>query len=279
MTANEKRLESMRANLSALERQADTILQKGDAITHDDRMRLLWLLNIAYHTTGKIEGIFSIDGCACCEFCEKMRAAAAGNPLLICGCCYAAADFWKEAAYRRHKLNMRILSAVLFERSELAAVAVPGMLCRVNEDGDITNTTHARNIIRIIQTHAATRFSLFFKNAPAVDAGLRMEGITTRAELPENARFIQSSPLIGFPARPVWFADAVFTVFPDEETTIAAVKNGAHECNGRKCRACGFFCYTMTRPETPVQIAEYLRTNKARRAEILAAYNAKKAGE
>lgn len=269
--ATEKRLATMRANLDKLESEADAILKEGDAMTSADRMRLLSLVNVAYHSSGKIEGVYSVDSCAACDFCQKMIRAAESNSLIICGSCYAAADAWKEAAWRRHKLNARILSTVLFNSEELATLAI-GALCRFNEDGDTVNATMGRNYLRIAFSHPATRFGYWFKNAPAVEGALRAEGITTREELPANVRFIHSSIMIGIEARPLWFDDAIFTAYPDAATTAAAIAAGAHECNGKRCRACCFNCYMMVRRHAePLRIAELLRCSKARRADIMAA--------
>lgn len=278
--ATEKRLATMRANLKAMEDRAETILAKGDAMTAADRRELLGLVNVAYHKDkSKIEGLFSIDGSAACGFCQRMRKAAEDNILLICGGCYAAADVWKEAAWRRHKLNARILSSVLFTVDELNWLALPQRAqVRINEDGDTVNETHGRNIIRIFRAFPACAFGYWYKNVPAVDAALKAEGITKREDRPQNVRFVQSSLFIGFAARPVWFTDCVFTVYPDAETTAEAVAAGAWECNGRRCRACGFHCY---RPElnggNVVFIAEVLRANKATVAAIRAAYEARRA--
>ena len=275
--ATEKRLASMRANLEKLEKTAADILAKGDSMTAADRLALLALVNVAYHDSGKIEGVFSIDSCAACDFCQRMRAAAVDNVLMICGACYAAADSWKEAAWRRHKLNALIFSSVLFTVDELKTLLIPGLLCRFNEDGDTVNETMARNYLRIAAAHPAVNFGYWYKNAPAVAAGLQAEGITTREQRPANVHFIHSSALIGFPAAALWFDDAIFTVYPDAETTAAAIAAGAHECNGRRCRACGFTCYMLQRRENVLYIAEVLRTNSKQRAIIRAAYDARKA--
>ena len=276
--ANQKRLETMRANLADLEKRAADLLQKGDSMTAADRRALLALVNVAYHDSGKIEGCYSVDGSASCDFCQKMISAAADNVLIICGACYAAADAWKEAAWRRHCLNARILSTMLFTAEELTLLDVPNIpwtRVRFNEDGDTVNETHARNLLRIAATRPAANFGYWYKNAPAVEAGLHAEGIHCRADLPKNVRFIHSSLLIGFQARACWFDDATFTVYPDAETTAEAIAAGAHECNGKRCRACGYFCYLQRRQETAVNIAEVLRCNAARRAVILAAYREK----
>lgn len=275
--ATARRLEKMRAGLTALETEAAAIIAKGDDRTPADRMRLLSLLNIKLHEEGsKIADIFSLDSTAACDFCSAMRKAAEDNVLMICRCCYAAADAWKEAAWRRHKLNALILSTVLFTVEELATLPV-GALCRYNEDGDTVNEIMARNYIRNGLAHPFTHFGYWYKNAPAVEAGLHAEGIHTREALPENIHFIHSSSLIGFEARELWFDDAIFTVYPDEETTLEAIAAGAHACNGRKCRDCGFTCYLMKRRPHALRIAEVLRTNKTERSIIRAAYDARKA--
>jgi hypothetical protein len=279
---NAKRMASARETVRAKENSAADLLQALQAGPITDtfragiRARLLALVNVAYHDSGKIEGCSSVDGCASCEFCQRMIAAAADNDLMICGCCYAAADAWKEIAWRTHSLNARILSSVLFTLEELATLRLTER-CRFNEDGDTVNETHARNLLRIVVTHPGTFCGYWFKNGPAVAAGLAAEGYKTREDLPANVRFIHSSALIGFPARPLWFDDGIFTVFPDQETTDAAIAAGAWECNGRRCRACGYFCYMHDRRPEPVHIAELLRTNKQNRARIRAAYDARKA--
>lgn len=283
-TAPEKKLsgiEKMRANLYALESEAESIISKGNTMTTGDRSRLLRIINVSYHDSGKIEGVYSIDGSVTCEFCTRMRAAAADNELMICGGCYAAKDAWKEAAWRRHKLNLSILSNVLFTVDELQTLPA-GALIRINEDGDIANETHARNILRFSFAHSFADVGFWYKNVTAVEAGLKAEGchnVEEKRIMFPNVTFVQSSVLIGFPARPAWFTDAVFTVYPDAATTAEAIANGAWACNGRKCIDCGYFCYKAARKAGKVvYIAEILRCSKAAREKILKAYNARKAG-
>lgn len=253
------------------EERAEVLLARGDSKTPAERLELLALVNIAYHDGGKIEGCSSIDGCASCDFCRRMMAAAEGNILMICRYCYAARDAWKAIAWRTHSLNARILSSELFTREELAGLALTER-CRFNEDGDTVNEIHARNLLRIVATHDTTDFGYWYKNAPAVEKGLHAEGIHDRASLPRNCRFIHSSALIGFQVRATWFDDFTFTVYPDQETTDAAIAAGAWPCNGRRCRACGFHCYTAERADRAVDIAELLRCKPAERAATLEAY-------
>ena len=269
---NAHRVAAMRDTLRTKEEAADDLLQAGDAMTAAERAALLKLVNVAFHTSGKIEGVNSIDSTAACEFCAMMRAAAVDNILMICGACYAAADAYKEASWRTHKLNARILSSVLFSADELKALNISAAECRFNEDGDTVNVIMARNYLRIAATRPGAFFGYWYKNVPAVEAGLHAEGYHTRADLPANVRFIHSSPVIGFEAAATWFDDAIFTVYPDAATTAAAIAAGAWACNGRKCMACGYNCYRMPRTDKPLHIAEYLRTGAATRAAILQAY-------
>jgi len=266
-----------RDTIRAKEEKAQAILAEGGKITIAQRYELLALVNVAYHEGGKIDGCFSIDSCAACEFCQKMIASAADNILVICGSCYAAADAWKENAWRQHKLNALILSSVLFTVKELKTLAIPGQRCRFNEDGDTVNETMARNYLRIAAGHYLVRFGYWYKNAVAVAAGLAAEGITNRSQLPQNVRFIHSSLLIGFPAAALWFDDAIFTVYPDAETTAAAIAAGAFACNGKRCKACDYNCYLMQRQESPLYIAEVLRASKENIKAKRAAFDARKA--
>lgn len=277
-TTNAHRIASGRAGVREAEEAAENILAAGvDNLTKEQRLDLLALVNVAYHDSGKIEGCFSVDSCASCAFCQKMIAAAMDNVLIICGACYAAADAYKEFSWRRHSLNARILSSVLFTAEELKVLHIDGGRCRFNEDGDTVNETHARNLLRIAETRQETMFGYWFKNAVAVEAGLHAEGYHTRESLPQNIRFIHSALLIGFPPAALWFDDAIFVVYPDAATTAAAIAAGAHACNGKRCRACKYWCYTHKRQEKPVIIAELLRCGKETRARILAAYEARKA--
>ena len=260
-----------RYTIRTKEDRAAVLLADVDSLDAAGRLELLGLVKIAYHDSGKIEGCNSIDGCASCDFCQRMMQAAVKNLLMICRYCYAARDAWKAIAWRTHTLNARILSSVLFTLDELKTITL-GERCRFNEDGDTVNQIHAQNLLRIAITHPQTWCGYWYKNAPAVEAGLHAEGIHTREALPANVRFIHSSALIGFPVRATWFDDYTFTVYPDAATTAEAIARGAWECNGRRCRACGYHCYTGPRQAEAIDIAELLRAKDAERALVLEAY-------
>jgi len=275
--ANAHRIAAGRETIRRRENIGHGILRNGpDGLTDKERAVLLSIVRVAYHDSGKIEGCYSIDSCASCEFCCRMIKAAEKDPLIICGACYADRDKYKEISWRTHTLNAFIMSSVLFSTEELARFNI-GDLCRYNEDGDTVNETMARNYLRNAFVHPATSFGYWYKNSGAVEKGLHAEGIFTRDALPLNVRFIHSSILIGIPAAALWFDDAIFTVYPDKATTDAAIAAGAHECNGRRCRECGYTCYLMTRGAEPLYIAEYLRTGAANRASICALHAARTA--
>ena len=148
----------------------ESILAKGDAITHDDRIKLLSVYQISWHDSGKIEGTYSLDSsCNGCEFCAKMRAAAEKDNTIICGRCYD----YKQETYRtnvklRHSLNLRIMSSVEFTLEEMAMLPA-SLIVRINSSGDIENATHARNMVRYAITHKAAHVGFWGKNRPAIE--------------------------------------------------------------------------------------------------------------
>jgi len=247
------------------------ILQK-DTVTHSDRMDLLKIYQVPYHDTGKIETMYSLDSsCNHCEYCQKIRKAGKDNPLVICNYCYdnEQEKRWINVA-NRHGLQMLIMSEVDFTTDELKSLRID-FVARFNSSGDVRNVTMARNYIRIMYAHPLVFFGLFAKNTlPVVIA-------TDELGKPSNCKYIQSSPIIGgkLPRLAPYF-DVQFVVFPDEQSTEKAIADGAMECNGKKCKDCGYKCYL---PEenggwaSGTTIAEVLRLkNKENMAKVLKAY-------
>lgn len=239
------------------------ILSKAE-LTTADRFKLLTIYQAAYHTGGKIEGVTSYDSSATnCSFCKAMRAKAEKNPAHICNFCYDKnQEEYKITAMNRHSLNLVIMSTVEFSAEELQIIPA-GLINRINSSGDIPNKTYAINMIRIAKNNRFATFAFWVKNKLALIAATDEEG------KPENAIYIQSSEIIGRPEEPAKYFDYVFTVYPDKASTLAAIAAGAAECNGKKCRECGYKCYKGT--HKGVHIAELLRgVNAAKRAEIIA---------
>lgn len=246
--------------------RVNSILAKPE-LTFADHMQLLSIYSVSFHDSGKIEGCSSCDSsCHACAFCQKMIKAAENDPLIICGYCYddAQETRWKNVE-NRHGLNMRILSTVDFTLEELATLPITA-ICRFNSSGDVPNEIYSRNCIRIAMSHPYAHCALWAKNVPACEKAFDELG------KPSNMIFIQSSLLIGVPGKRSRYADYMFTVYPSEELTEKAIASGARECNGRKCRECGYKCYLGTW-EKGANIAELLRVPEKRRGAILAAYN------
>lgn len=249
-----------------------SILSKPAAeITAAERATLLRIYQAPFHDTGKIEGASSCDSsCHGCAFCGLMREAAKNNPLHICGYCYDAAQEARWANVKnRHGLNLEIISALDFTVDELRAVPVTAIL-RENSSGDISGDIMARNYVRMAYAHEYAAVALWAKNVSPVERAFDALG------KPANMVFVQSSVLIGIPARRSRYADYVFTVYPDEESLQEALQAGAMECNGQKCKECGWKCYLRAWP-AGANIAELLRIPESKRAAIVKAYREYKA--
>ena len=233
---------------------------------HMLRVSLLALLTIRMHESGKIEGVSSIDSHAISNpFCECMRKNAELVPDLVCGGCYAcmAKELWKHTAQLAHLRNNLILSSVLFTDEELALISIPcdvmRPFCRINEDGDIADLTHALNILGIARTHNVIRFAVWHKNRKALYTALDMVG------KPENVEIVFSVPIVSqsidrIKAVTGRYDDKVFAVFRTEDEVSAAIAAGFVKCNGVKCMDCGFHCYRK-QGEKVTYIAELLRTH------------------
>jgi len=247
------------------------ILYKGaENITREDKFKLLSIYKPAYHKSGKIEGITSFDSSATnCEFCNLMREAAKEDPNHICGYCY---DYSQEHSFKgvnvlnRHSLNMIIMSSVEFSVEELRFLNV-SYINRVNSSGDVPNVTYAKNMLNICYAFPCVKFGFWAKNVKAVVEACDKLG------KPENVTLIQSSPIIGKPSKLAKYFDFVFTVYLTKEDIQEAIAAGAGECNGRKCKECGYSCYLdIWKKAGIVNVAEYLRipgVNDSKRKEMI----------
>lgn len=240
----------------------ENILNKPE-ITKADRIMLLSVYQTPYHDSGKIETLFSCDSsCNHCTFCKTVRENMKNNPLCICNYCYDDAQEKRyPATFNRHGLQLKIMSSVQFEREELAMLPIFGT-CRFNSSGDIENIIHAMNYINIAYSHPLVRFTLFAKNTAPVVAAIDKLG------KPENLLLVQSSLIMGKPCKLAKYFDYTFTVYVTEEEVKLAIAHGAVECNGQKCKDCGFKCYNGTLPNGS-NIAELARfISKAKKKEI-----------
>ena len=200
-----------------------------------------------------------------------MREEAKNNENHICNYCYDHAQehsFKGANVLNRHTLNMIIFSEIEFTREELKLVNV-SYINRGNSSGDTPNEIYAKNILNLAYIHESMNFALWAKNTVPVIKACDEIG------KPKNITLIQSSPIIGVEAKLAKYFDVVFTVYATKEDVEEAVKNGAIECNGKKCKACEYKCYLRAWKHGQ-NIAEYLRGNLSNEERKRMSENAKR---
>lgn len=234
--------------------QVKQILDKEPGtITENDKIKLLSIYNISFHESGKIENISSADSTATnCNFCQNMRIANAGNNDCICNYCYDVKqeNFKNVSVLNRHTLNLLIMATIEFSEDELKHVHGITDIFRVNSSGDIENVTHAINMLRLIKVNSFTHAAIWSKNVPAIVNAVAIVG------KPGNCILIQSDFTINGKTKKNPVFDYIFRVYTKDKIT-AAIVSGASECNGKKCKSCGFKCYFGTHGSE--EIAEVLR--------------------
>lgn len=253
-TVTECKVSKQIANALARAEHVDSILAKGDDMTPAERAELILILAraVKYHDSGKIEGIFSLDvSCLNCEFCKKMQAAGQEDPTIICGSCYTKAFY--QIVHITHEMQGKIISRLELTDAEASLIAVPGTMCRFDCDGELINLTHAMNLLKIASAHPLTTFTVWTKRPAILDAAIKAHG------KPVNLVCGVSSPIINTPFSEKWtWCDFIFTVYTPAGMEKALAR-GEIECNGKKCMACGFRCYTRPEKQGTVYIAEALR--------------------
>ena len=208
---------------------------------------------VAYHKSGKIEGLFSLDvSCKNGHFCQAMQALAPEEGC-VCSLCYT--NDGHDLAHDAHAITGDILSEMELTPAEAAAVAIPSGFLRFDCDGELINLTHAVNNVRITAAHPLTNCTQWTKRKELIKAAILQEG------KPANLIIGYSSPFINCPLDPAENPEAnfIFTVYTPA-AIAAALARGEYPCNGQKCIVCGFHCYKL-HPDRkgPVMVAEVLR--------------------
>lgn len=243
--------------------EAAPLLEK-KFLTSSDRLHLISLYQTSWHDDGKIEDFTSCDGsCHACEFCKKMREAAEKDPTIICHDCYDAAqeERWVNVK-NAHGMNNLIMCVTDYTEEEVARIGGITKYNRINSSGETPNEIYARNNIRIVKVNPWAKFGYWAKNVPPVQQAVEDLG------KPDNCTLIQSSIHIGKADKLVEHFDYTFTCYPDELTTLAAIRRGASPCNGMKCITCGRRCYDRT--HNSKNIAELTRISNAKRPALVA---------
>lgn len=251
------------------------ILDRKENLSDSDRKTLLAIFQPSYHDSGKIEGITSIDGSAIhCEFCQSMKKAAEKDPAMVCGDCYITSlDKLYNGMTARHWLNQLILSEVEYSVKELSEIYIASKYVRIHADGDFRNAVEAVNVLRFAKGHKANNVTIWFKNLSAMKEAIAKEGKPKNVFIIYSACRLNENPIDIIKKYP-WI-DYVFTVYVDKASTKKAIADGANECNGKKCKACGYKCYNGGWKKG-TNIAEYLRgVNPEKRKEKIEAVKAR----
>lgn len=186
--------------------------------------------------TGKMEGMQSLStSCTLNPAC----AARMKDPDSICSKCFAAAMHKRYSALAAClEKNSVALSQWCYYPEELPIINAA--FFRLESFGDLINTDHARNYLRICKRNPWTRFALWTKNPGILARAIEMEG-----GKPENLNVILSSPFINTPcdASPWPFVDKTFTVYDKPGQKELEAAGGCINCGSRKCLDC-LLCYT-----------------------------------
>ena len=204
-------------------------------------MRNFWEGNriwVTTHSDGtKMEGIQSIStSCLANPICEARRKIEGS----VCQKCYADSLGKMRKSLTKHLVdNMDILSKALLPERIAALVPISTVIARIESFGDVMNVTQARNYIRIIRTHKATKFGIWSKNLNLWGQAFEAEG------KPRNCTYVHSSAMVDIPdfILPRWrkYVDHVFTVW-SHDIYDANYKGTPSECAGIRCMNC-LKCY------------------------------------
>lgn len=194
------------------------------------------MLKVTYHTTGKLEGLTSINTSSLeNNFCKKM-ASVEGT---ICSHCYARRqESYRPSVKDCYSVNSKLLSNSVIEWDKLPYINA--LLCRYNSYGELINVTHFINLLNICIKNKHCTFVLWTKRPDIIETVLKTEC------KPDNLRIIRSSVWLNIPQltrREVGKSqiyDKLFTVYDRQYAKNCNIKIN---CSGRKCKDC-MLCYT-----------------------------------
>ena len=185
-------------------------------------------LHITTKHTGKMTGMTSIStSCQLNSRCAK-NAKVPGS---VCAKCYAQRQM---KMYRTMQpvmeRNYRILTEDIMEDDAIPILHYA--FVRIESFGDLANTTHAINYLKLIRKNPQTFFAWWTKNPDFIAKAFKKTGY----KKPENVNIIRSSMMINKPVKPgYWFIDGVFTAYTKE---YAKANNIEINCGNRKCFEC-----------------------------------------
>lgn len=178
--------------------------------------------------TGKMTGMVSIStSCQLNERCKR-NAQVPGS---VCSKCYA------QRQMKMFKTMQPVMenNTVMLSSRIMADDEIPLLnyaFVRIESFGDLVNTTHAINYLKLIRKNPQTFFAWWTKNPDFIAKAFKKTGY----EKPANLNIIRSSMMINKQVKPgYWFIDGVFTAYTKE---YAKENNVEINCGTRKCFEC-----------------------------------------
>lgn len=194
-------------------------------------------IKVSYHTSGKIEGLCSIDTSSLRNpFCEKMSKTAG----TVCQKCYAIrAEKYRTNLTECYNNNNELLSSLIINYDELPRINA--LYCRFNAFGELINETHFINLLRICKVNQRVSFSLWTKNKKVVDYVFN----ELHYKKPKNLKIILSSIFINLQQaaeneiKTSKYYDKLFTVYSKDYINNYGI---TINCGATKCKNC-MKCY------------------------------------
>lgn len=237
-----------------------------ETLTLEEQIEVLSLVNVT-KLTGKLEEMYSVSSS---PTANEACIARAKNPAMICHECFSVASLqFKRELRLALEYNTAVFSTWLFDDAALVTIPIPNIIGydRIESHGDVRNTTHARNYVRLVRSHNWINFGVWSKNLAFYNTAFTLDG------KPNNMTFIASSPFYNrvmfIPEKYKWFIDHVFTVY---RKTYATENNIDINCGARDCKNC-LKCY---KKDTVFEINEMLKQDamkKERRPVLIGKVN------
>ena len=184
--------------------------------------------------SGKMTGINSIGtSCANNPHCKRRRK----DNESVCSKCYADTYMkMRKALKGRLEDNAEILTTRLLEGNEIPVTN--SQVFRFESFGDLYNSIHLENYVRICERNPYTHFALWSKNTWILDDVFNAKGV----KKPDNLSIVVSSPklneVVEFNRDEYWFVDHVFTVYDKKfiEGNDVEINCGSRDC--LSCQRC-----------------------------------------
>ena len=181
--------------------------------------------------SGKMKGIHSIGtSCVNNPWCIKRRESGES----VCSKCYAETYMkMRKSLKQRLNENADILTTRILTDREMPFIN--DLIFRYESFGDLHNTTHLENYVRICENNPSTHFGLWSKNIWILDELFNKD----KQDKPDNLSIVVSSPMLNkaieLNKEKYWFVDHVFTVYDKQFIKDNQVDIN---CGSKNCLSC-----------------------------------------